>query len=286
MDLLIQLGLGLVLSGIIAGLAYWRGSLSGSGVAGAMIVGTMIFGFGGWAWGLVLIAFFVLSSVLSSYQEALKARVAAEKFDKGGRRDIAQALANAGAGALIALAYHLHPQPILLAAFVGAMATVNADTWATELGVLSRRPPRLITTFREVEPGTSGAISAQGTLATFVGGLVIGLAALALIALEGALGGPGIARYGLAAGPLALRVIVGAALGGLAGSLFDSLLGATVQAIYWSEPRGKETEKRIDPDGTPNRLLRGFRWLNNDLVNLISSGVGALAGALIWWLLA
>ncbi len=285
MDLLIQLGLGLALSGIIAGLAYWRGSLSGSGVAGAMIVGTMIFGFGGWAWGLVLIAFFVLSSVLSHYQEALKARVAAEKFDKGHRRDIAQAFANAGAGALIALAYHLYPQPILLAAFVGAMATVNADTWATELGVLSRKPPRLITTFREVEPGTSGAISAQGTLATFAGGLAIGLAALALIALEGMLGGPGIARYGLEAGPLALRVIVGSALGGLAGSLFDSLLGATVQAIYWSEPRGKETEKRIDPDGTPNRLLRGFRWLNNDLVNLISSGVGALVGVLLWWLL-
>ena len=75
-----------------------------------------------------------------------------------------------------------------------------------------------------------------------------------------------------------------AALAGLAGSLFDSLLGATVQAIYYSTNREKETEKVIDPDGTPNTPLRGWRWLDNDWVNFISSGVGAALAALLAYL--
>jgi uncharacterized membrane protein len=75
-----------------------------------------------------------------------------------------------------------------------------------------------------------------------------------------------------------------AGVGGLAGSLFDSLLGATVQAMYYSASRDKETEKRIDPDGQPNQHVRGWAWLDNDVVNLISSLVGAGMAAL-WWAL-
>ncbi len=276
MTLLAQLGLGIVLSSLIAFAAYRRGSLSRSGVAGAMVVGTAIFGFGGWVWGMLLVTFFVLSSLLSHYKETAKADLA-EKFDKGHRRDLGQTLANGGAGALLAFAYWLHPNPAWLAAFVGAMATVNADTWATELGVLSRLPPRLITTWQTVERGTSGGVSTLGTLAALAGALTIGLAALVCLALDGVFGGPGFALAGWTLLPAAV-------LGGLGGSLFDSLLGATVQAIYYSARRHKETEKRIDPDGTPNIRRRGWRWLNNDGVNFVSSLAGALVGVAVWWI--
>src|SRR5512143_228245 len=121
MELFIQLIVGAILSGLIGFLAYRRGSLSRSGVVGAMIVGTAIFGFGGLAWGLVLITFFVTSSLLSHYKESVKEKLA-EKFDKGHQRDLGQALANGGAGALIAAAYAIHPDPLLAAGFVGAMA--------------------------------------------------------------------------------------------------------------------------------------------------------------------
>ena len=64
--------------------------------------------------------------------------------------------------------------------------------------------------------------------------------------------------------------------------LFDSLLGATVQAIYYSPYRQKETEKVIDPNRQPNEFKRGWRWLNNDWVNFISSVVGAAVAAGLW----
>jgi uncharacterized protein (TIGR00297 family) len=275
MSLGIQLGIGLVVSAAIGAGGYAKGALARSGVVGAMLVGTAIFGFGGWVWGMVLITFFVLSSVLSTYKASLKETLS-EKFAKGSRRDLGQTLANGGLGSLIALLAWSAQAPTLLAAFVGAMATVNADTWATELGVLSRRPPRLITTGKIVEPGTSGGVSRLGTLATLAGGASIGLATALFLGIDRALGGAGFARVAITARNGALGLTLAATVGGLAGSLLDSLLGATVQAIYYSHGRTKETEKPIDPDGTPNEHVRGWAWLTNDWVNFISSAFGAL----------
>jgi uncharacterized membrane protein len=150
---------------------------------------------------------------------------------------------------------------------------VNADTWATELGVLSRAPPRLITTSKPVAPGTSGGLTAAGTLAALGGAALIGLVA---------------AGFGLAAGQpflSAAGLFLLACLAGLLGSLFDSLLGATVQAIYYCDACGKETERHpLHSCGAPTRRLRGWRWMNNDWVNFISAAGGTAIGAL-WWLL-
>jgi uncharacterized protein (TIGR00297 family) len=273
--LLWQLGLGLVLSGAIGLLAYRRAALSMSGAAGAALTGTLIFGFGGWVWGALLITFFVLSTLLSKYKQRTKESLA-EKFAKGSRRDLGQVLANGGAGALLAIAYALDGSPAWFFAFCGALAAVNADTWATELGVLSRRPPRLITNGRVVERGTSGGVSPAGMLATLGGGAVIGLAAVVF-------GGLGrLAGIAPDLPPIPATALLGAgAVSGLIGSLFDSLLGATVQAIYYAPNRAKETEKPVDPDGTRNRHIRGWLWMNNDWVNFLSSLVGAATAATV-----
>lgn len=268
-----RLGLGLVLSTVIGGLAYQRRSLTLSGWFGAVLTGTLTFGFGGWAWGLVLITFFVSSSLLSRYKESLKERRAAEKFAKGGRRDLAQALANGGFGALLAVAYGLLGQPdALLAAFVGVMATVTGDTWATELGVLSPHRPRLITTGRPVEPGTSGGVTLLGTSAAAAGGLLIGVAMLLFLLLEQSLTAT--------PGGWAWWLIPVGTLGGLAGALLDSWLGATVQAIY-RYPDGRETEKAVARNGIPNQFVRGWPWMNNDMVNMVSSLAGGLVAVAV-----
>lgn len=255
---------GLLLSTLIGAVAYRRGSLSASGWLGAIITGTATFGFGGWTWGLTLIAFFATSSALSRFRQAQKQRLAGEKFEKGGRRDLFQTLANGGAGALLALLYGLSGEPhALLAFFIGVMATVTADTWATEIGVLSPRPPRLVTSWRVIEPGTSGGVTAYGLAATAAGALLIGAVAALLARVE--------------LGAWLAWLPPAALLGGLAGSLADSLLGATLQAIYHA-PAGGETERAVGPDGAPNRPLRGWRWMNNDMVNFLSSLVGGSVG--------
>ncbi len=260
-----QLIVAFVLSGLIVALAVWRGSLAQSGAVGALIIGTLTFGFGGWQWGVLLALFFVSSSLLSHYKEKEKQAVA-EKFDKGHRRDIWQVFANGGFGAIVAVLSVIFPSPYWFPVFVGVMGTVTADTWATELGTLSKKPPRLITTGRVVVVGTSGGITVFGTAVSFIGGFLIGFTA-GLLMRNGFVG-------------LALA----GAIGGLAGSLFDSLLGATIQQIYYCDVCEKETEKKLHC-GQPTRPLKGYRWMNNDLVNLLASIFGGFTAVVVYHLL-
>jgi len=270
--------LGAVLSALIGGLGYWRKALSLSGVLGAIITGTLIFGLAGIVWGMVLVAFFVSSSLLSHYRSAHKAHLA-EKFEKGQRRDLGQTLANGGWGALLAVIVALVGResqwyPFLALGYFGAMAAVNSDTWATELGVLSAQQPRLITTKKTVEAGTSGGVTRQGTLSALAGSGFI--AVCTFLFIQGA--------SFLTTGSWLLSdwfVLPVVTLAGFGGSLLDSVLGATVQRIYICQECRKETERRQHRDGHTTVPLRGWPWLNNDMVNLLSSVAASLAAALL-----
>jgi uncharacterized protein (TIGR00297 family) len=272
-----QFLVGLALSALMGWLGHWREALTLGGVLGAILVGTLIFGFGGWIWGLLLITFFISSSWLSHYRRADKEAVA-DKFAKGSRRDLGQVLANGALGAVVATVYAQFPDPVLFAAYVGVISTVNADTWATELGVLSRVPPTLITSGETVPPGTSGGVTRLGMWASAAGALLIGTVATTLVQADSLISGRG---WSLRAVYYPLLAVVG----GLAGSLFDSLLGATVQGIYFCDACGKETESAVHRCGRPARPVRGWIWLNNDLVNFAASFVGGLVAASLAWVL-
>ena len=147
-------------------------------------------------------------------------------------------------------------------AFAASLAAVNADKWATELGGLNTTFPRLITSWKPVGCGTSGVVSIYGTLAAAGGA--------AFIAIPGALLGPAGQIW------INLGIIV---LTRLLGSMFDSLLGASVQPIYHCPHCGKETKKHPRHTcGTDMVQVRGWSWLNNDMVNLGCLLTGALIG--------
>ena len=243
-----------VLSALVALAARQARALSGSGAVAAALVGFLLFGLGGTRGAVALLLFFVTSSVLSRWRKRDNERLA---FEQGGERDAGQVLANGGVASVFACFLPLFPDahwPIL--GLLGALATANADTWSTEIGALSRRPPRLITTFRPAPAGMSGAVSVPGTLAALAGSLLI-----AFVAAWWGLGAAGVGAV---------------CMGGLAGALLDSLLGATLQAQYRCPACGTLTETRAHCGGQVTEPARGIPWLGNDLVNAAATFLGAI----------
>ena len=154
---------------------------------------------------------------------------------------------------------------------VGAVAAATADTWASEIGALSRTPPRLVVGWRAVPPGTSGGVTVTGSLAGIAGAVLIAVAAATGVAA------------GWATGALPL-LLVGTTLAGIAGTSADSLLGATVQAAYCCPSCAEPTERRVHRCGSPTRLVRGQPAVTNDVVNAAATLVGAATGATLAWL--
>ncbi|HMA33028.1 MAG TPA: DUF92 domain-containing protein [Chloroflexia bacterium] len=269
------LAAGLALSLAVGLVAYAAGSLTAGGVLGAILTGGTTLACGGLAWGLLLIVFFVSSSALSRVgTQTRRKREAARAFAKGGQRDLGQVLANGGVPAVLAVLSAAAPaswQPALYTAFAASLAAVTADTWATELGVLSRAAPRLVTSGRVVAAGTSGGVSALGLLAAAGGALFIGGAAVLLAGIWPVRGVP--------AGSVGLIGSVFA--GGLLGALGDSVLGATIQQVYWCPACQTETERRIHDCGLPTLPRRGRAWADNEVVNLGCALAGALVGLLL-----
>ena len=258
--------LGLILAVLVAALAWQVRALSDSGAWAAVLSGAVIFGLGGIPWAVLLLTFFISSSLLSKAFARRKAALN-EKFSKGSRRDWQQVLANGGLGMLLVLvSLMVVEKEWVWVAYAGAMAAVNADTWATEIGVLSRTPPRLITSGKSVERGTSGGITPLGSLAAFLGSLLVAVAAAFVMPPSDV-----------------LLLVVAAACGGLGGSLVDSLLGASVQGIYTCPSCQKETERFPRHScGTETIPLRGWRWVNNEVVNFTCSLAGAVFAVVLW----
>jgi uncharacterized protein (TIGR00297 family) len=279
-----QLLIGMVLAALAAAAAYRLRALNAGGALASFLLGTLVFGAGGWAWAVILLAFFISSSALSRLAGRRKSSLEQE-WEKGARRDAGQVLANGGAAGGFVLLHLAFPEaswPWL--AYAAALAAVNADTWATELGVLAGGRPRLLTSLKLVERGTSGAVSLPGTLAALVGA--------AFIALPAVVVWPGSALLPLAEGAnhpfsasIALAFFLLITLAGLLGSLVDSLLGATLQAMYRCPACARETERHpAHSCGTPTVLVRGLAWMNNDWVNILcalSASLLALAAYII-----
>ena len=226
----------------------------------AALVGTAIFGSGGWRNAVVLLMFFLTSTVLSHFGKERGAKRLLLAIGKTGARDGAQVLANGGVAAGCALAA-MGGHAVWEVAFVGAIAAATADTWGTEIGTLQSRPPRSMLTGKAVAPGLSGGVSLLGSLAELAG-------AIALAAVS----------WAIQAAPVFLAV----AAGGFAGALIDSLLGASVQALRYC--RGCAAYCESDPHycGADTTRVRGVAWITNDTVNFFTTAAGAAIAAAIY----
>ncbi len=258
--------LALLLSIALAAVAYQAKALSRSGALAATLIGALTLGLGGIPPAILLLFFFFSSSALSRLGRRRKGSLRTISA-KGGRRDFSQAIANGGLASLLAVGFGLDPGGAWLAAMAGALAAATADTWATEWGVLSKAAPRMITTGRLVSPGQSGAVTSRG-LAAAVGGS--GMMAITAALFDGR-----------------IATLLGVWLGGFLGSLVDSFLGASVQAVYRCQTCELLTEQTPRHDcGTRTERARGWAWINNDVVNFLATASGAAVAFFIFQALA
>ena len=249
---------------IVAGAAYRKKSLSLSGAAAAVLMGAVYYGAGNLFWFGTLLLFFITSTALSKYRQGSKSDLE-KSYAKTGRRDAGQVFANGGLGMVLCLLNFLFPHEAWNLLFIGVMAAVTADTWATEVGSLSRKPPRSILNGKPLPAGTSGGVSWLGSFAAAAGGITIGAGAWVLGLWTDM--GPDFSKFAAAG-----------LVGGLAGAFSDSLLGATVQNMYRCGVCGRSVEVPLHC-GQPTVRAGGWNWVTNDAVNLISSVIG---GAAAW----
>jgi uncharacterized protein (TIGR00297 family) len=242
--------IGALCAAAVAFVALRAGMLTGGGALAAFIVGTATFGALGPAGAAVLLAFFLSSGALSRVGRAGKRKLV--DIGKTGARDGIQVMANGAVATLCAL-LALGGDPRYAIAFAGAFAAANADTWGTELGMLSPERPRSILTLRPIAVGLSGGVTLLGTVAEIAGALLIAAASIAV----------GIGGFWAVAA------------GGAAGALLDSLLGASLQALRWCPQCRRFCETEPHACGANTTLVRGAAWFGNDAVNAAATAIGA-----------
>ncbi|MCI0406687.1 MAG: DUF92 domain-containing protein [candidate division Zixibacteria bacterium] len=254
---------------LVSGAGFLFRALDFSGFAAATFVGAAIFLGAGLPGAAVLIFFFVLGSALSRLpSEVVAPEQKARSLDSARdvSRDWRQVLANGLWPALLALGYGVRQDEAYYLAFVSSLAAAGADTASGEVGVRWAKRTFSILNFRSVPPGVSGGISLTGTLA--------GLAGAVLVALVG-VGPKGWDFH------LSFKSTLLVAAMGFMGMLFDSLLGALVQAKY----RCTVCRSAVEVPrhcGKPAERTSGLAVLDNDGVNFLATMFGAALGLVLF----
>jgi len=175
-------------------------SLSFKGAISAICLSYILILRQNFSWFLILFFFYVIGTIATRFRSKEKKK--SELMQK--TRGAWNVMGNAGIGLIFALLGGL----VGFVGFVGATATAAADTLSSEIGVLSKSNPRMVTSFKKVEPGTNGAISSIGVLSAIIGALLIGLGSLI--------------EFSWVIVPIAL-------ISGVVGHFADSFVGALIE---------------------------------------------------------
>ena len=233
--------------------AYYFHAVTFWALQAATLLGVALFVFGGWLSFAALVLFFLLGSAASPIGKNKKENARA-LHDRRGPRCVAQVAANGLPPLIFAALYHSAGVNTYLLAVLGCFAAAAADTFSSEIGMLSNKEPFSILSFKPIQRGISGGVTLLGFIGAALGAFVVSIIALPTFGIQGML-------------------VVFAV--GFAGSLIDSVLGAAFQAKY--KAKSEDTEGCAEQltecknlDGKPFELAQGIRWVNNDVVNFIA----------------
>ncbi|MEM1557453.1 MAG: DUF92 domain-containing protein [Thermoproteota archaeon] len=250
-------------------------SLSLSGILASVIIGVVTLFLGGWDCFIVLLTFLVLGVSFTKYRHFEKAPGTLAQ-EKGGVRTWVNVFANGGPAVIPLVLECLYGMEVFKVFFLSAVCSAASDTLSTEVGLLSRSKPRLITDLRKkVDKGVSGGVTLLGTLAGLLASITI--ASIPLVTITTGIAG----LFVNVKDPL--RLILTSASTGFLGMIVDSLLGATVQALYVSKETGLFYEDPRKCNGECI-LVRGFKHFDNNAVNFSSCLIAGVVGAVLYLL--
>ena len=241
--------------------AYFGKFLDLKGALAATLVGYIIYLFGGRFFFIIMLVFFVVAGALTRYRYV-------EKYGAEGRgaRTWSNVLANGSVACIVLVMGRLYGvgSPATTAAFLGAVSAAFSDTMATEVGMLNKRKPRLITNLKTVETGTPGGVSTYG-----IAGELLAILILSTVAM--------MPWFSPSLKIEQWRIPAIIAVAGIIGSTADSIIGGLFQARYTCKKCGRAVEVK-QHCGEKTLHLGGLPYINNDIVNIIATAIGALAG--------
>lgn len=253
--MIINLGIGLFFSGLVVSWALFKRHLTNSGAISALILGSLIYGFGGIILWSILIIFFLSSSLLSS-----------KKYKNKQPRNYLQVISKGLMVLIFSFLYYLFSNEIFLISAVVVIASANADTWGSEIGFRFTNSSYSILNFKKTKHGLSGSVTIIGTIAAVIGSVLISLLYSSYYLI---IGNAAAFKY------FWLIVVLG-----VFGSLIDSYLGAIFQVKYKSLKNGKIYEQ-VDQRYQPLIKTSGFKFINNNVVNLVSTAIIGVVTLLI-----
>jgi uncharacterized protein (TIGR00297 family) len=243
-------------------------------------LGLLVFltGICGYRLAAILIGFFISSSLLTKYQSKKKKKIEYD-YKEGGQRNGIQVFSNGGIATIFSLIYLLYFkqyeeifldfkkyywESMLLTMILGHYSCCNGDTWASEIGILSKSKPRLITNWKQVPAGTNGGITLLGLVASIAGGTFIGIIFY-------------ISSFLFCSNyydtiPNQWPVILVGSFSGFIGSIIDSFLGAIFQYSGWCS----KENKIVYTHSSTTKHISGLPILNNHMVNFISALITSL----------
>ncbi len=251
---------GMALIIFIGWMGYFYKSVDLAGFITGLLIGVIFVLAGSLPAVLMLVTFFLLGSAFTKYKYKIKEDIGAAEL-KGGARTWKNVLANLFFPTLALLLYSALAWKPAMIAFLASLSGALSDTLGSEIGVLSRRPPVMIHNLKRVAPGTSGAVSLLGTLASLIGSFLIPLEALSVSMID-------------------FHGFILTSLLGFFCSIIDSYIGV-LQARYECESGNRVVENPSLCQEDYPRIISGISWLNNHTVNLFSTGITAIIALII-----
>ncbi len=178
-------------------------------------------------------------------------------------RTFLQVLINGGLGTIFVILYGIFKIKKLLIISIISLSGCFIDSVSSDVGTLSKKAPYDFLKRKRVQKGISGGVSLLGTFSSIICSFLISFATYKVLNLN-------VLYLILIASLIFLQTVI------------DSIIGSSLQAKYKCNKCKKVTEKNVHCDRKA-KLISGFNWIDNNMVNAMSSIITTTIAAIILW---